>query len=184
MMIPGSNTVLTARQENFCRAYMSVGEPTFCNVLKAYDAAGYKMNDNNKKISYSNAREVFLNPKIQTRLAELMEMAGFNNLAVNAEHLKVLRQDKDLSNKMKAIAEYNKMMGRTQTDSGPGKITINIVNFEDNGNNNSAPIQSQRETVSVRDLGEQGQEQGVSYSSESWEDSDSGEQADNGSGQG
>jgi len=138
---------------------MSVGEPTFCNAVKSYEAAGYTMHETDRDINYANSRALFLNPKVQIRITELTEMAGFNNLAINAEHLKVIKQDKDLSNKMKAIAEYNKVMGRTHSEgSGPGKITINIINFEDvlKGNNNSPQFQSSGATV--RDIGEQGEE--------------------------
>jgi len=163
---------------------MSVGEPTFCNAVKSYEAGGYTLHETDRDINYANSRALYLNPKIQTRLMELTEMAGFNNLAVNAEHLKVLKQDKDLSNKMKAIAEYNKMTGRTQQDSGPGKITINIVNFEEqltqqHGNNDPVPIHAEYEAFPAGDPREQSEEQGTGDSPKGWEDSDSGEQAYN-----
>jgi len=127
---------------------------------------------------------VYKGVNVQKRLAELMEMAGFNDLAVNAEHLKVLRQDKDLSNKMRAIAEYNKITGRSAQENGPGKITVNIVNFEDNANNDSTSLRPQFEAVSARNIGEQGEEQDVSDTSESWKNCVSGEQTDNGGSEG
>jgi len=175
----GSELNLTPKQENFCRAYLSVGEDTFCNAFKAYQKAGYSMNSSDKS-NRGNAIATYQSKKVQARLMELMELAGFNDLAVNAEHLKVIKQDKDLSNKMRAISEYNKITGRSVKELGQGKITINIVNFED-GNNDTTQFQSQRETVSVRDIGEQGEEQSLGDPQEGGEDSDSGEQADNGS---
>lgn len=166
--MPGSDLHITPRQENFCRCYLDVGSETFCNALKSYKKAGYSINKNPKS-NHSNALGVYRSKNVQLRLVELMELVGFNDLSVNAEHLKVLKQDKDLSNKMRAIAEYNKITGRSVKELGQSKITINIVNFE-NGNNDTTQFHASREAVSVRDIGEQGSEQGSGDPSSSWED--------------
>lgn len=141
---------LTLRMECFARAYTDISNPeTFGHALnsfkEAYAAGGQE--DTNKAAAY----RVRNHPAIKERIQELAEMVGFNNEDVDLQHLKVIRQDRDLSNKMRAIQEFNKLKARTESDGQ--NITVNILDF--NGNKPATPIRSLQAALPDRDLIEQ-----------------------------
>lgn len=136
---------LTPSQEAFARAYTSFGEETFCN---AYQSMISTRNWNGKKeTAYSYAAQLKRHPVITQRIRELLEAQGFNDEDVDMEHLKVIKQDKDLSNKMRGIQEYNRLRGRGVQQGQ--QVTVNIINFSD-----VLKQQQQRDnaTVSVRPI--------------------------------
>ena len=64
---------------------------------------------------------------MQARIQELLEEGGLLEEDVDAEHFKVIKQDQDLSNKMKGIVEYNRLKNRLgQTKAS---ITVQVVDF-------------------------------------------------------
>lgn len=52
------------------------------------------------------------NPEIQKFIEGLMEESGFNNVAVDMELMKLIRQNDQKSVKLSAIREYTKLMRR------------------------------------------------------------------------
>lgn len=164
LKMPGSNVSLTLAQEKFCRYYLDETNPeTYGHLIKSYIAAGYS--NRGKKITVSNnVRDLFKKDYIKIRMNEILEAKGFNSEFIDSQILKVVKQDDDLSNKMKGIQEYNKMKKRVGGGEGGGRgVTVNIINYEDaNKYNDPVSVRSEQATVSVTDIGVESEEQGVS----------------------
>ena len=117
---------LTLKQEQFCRNYVS-GE-FFGNATRAYkDAYG---------VDYDSAKAaawlLLTNINIQKRVTQLLELEGLSDTYVDKQLIFVLWQFDDLSSKMRAVAEYNKMKGRYAPDkiSVEWEVTINNKRLE------------------------------------------------------
>lgn len=80
----------------------------------------------NRASAYSYAYQLLHHPIVEKRVLELLEYKGLSAEAVNVDHLKVIKQDKDLSLKMKAIHEYNRIYPRMKK----GVLVVNIVDFK------------------------------------------------------
>lgn len=116
---------LTSSQEAFARAYAAFGKDTFCNgYLSLIRTREFK---GSKNSAYSYASQLKSHHAVQARIQELLEERGLLEEDVDAEHLKVIKQDKDLSNKMKGIVEYNRLKNRLSQPKIP--ITVQIVDF-------------------------------------------------------
>lgn len=116
---------LTPPQEAFARAYAAFGKDTFCNgYLSLIRTREFK---GSKNSAYSYASQLKSHHAVQARIQELLEDAGFSDGEVDLEHLKVIKQDKDLSNKMKGIIEYNRLKNRLV--QAKTSITVQIVDF-------------------------------------------------------
>jgi len=127
--LPGSKVRLTAKQENFCRLYTDLTSPeTFNQPGICYKLAGYSTKCTDKNLTAA-ARYMLRNKDIKKRLLELLEAQGLNDFTVDGQLLRVLKQDKDLSNKMAAIKEYNKIRRRAKDNQGPTSITVEIIDF-------------------------------------------------------
>jgi len=94
-------------------------------------------------------------PVIQARIRELLEEAGFSDVEVDMEHLKVIKQDKDLSNKMKGIIEFNRLKQRGAQQGQA--VTVNIVNYADvlrQRNSDSIQVLAGETPLPTVDIGE------------------------------
>lgn len=104
---------LTPQQELFCQLYASDKE-FFGNGVQSYIEA-YNV-DTSKPGWYNTARsgahENLTKPYILERIEEIFEAHGLNDAFVDKQLEKLIVQDADFNNKMKAIQEYNKMKGR------------------------------------------------------------------------
>lgn len=104
---------LNAKQELFCKLYASY-EEFFGNGVQSYiEAYGI---DTNRPGAYNGARasasQLLTNPNILKRIDELLEVNGLNDQAVDKELAFVIMQKADLSSKVAAIREYNKLKTR------------------------------------------------------------------------
>ena len=96
---------LAPKQERFCVLY--VGE---CNgnATAAYQAAyGCKY-----EVAKANASRLLTNANVRWRLGTLMAECGLTDAVVDFELRKTVLQDDNLSVKVRAIAEYNRIRRR------------------------------------------------------------------------
>lgn len=157
IVVSASGLKLTPTQEAFSQAYTNYSEETFCNATESLNSI--KVWEGTRESLRMQASTMKRHPVVQARIRELLETQGFNDDDVDMEHLKVIKQDKDLSNKMKGIIEYNRLKQRGAQQGQA--VTVNIVNYADllrQRDNDSVPIRPDEEAVSVRDLGERGEE--------------------------
>lgn len=92
---------LNPNQELFCRNYVST-----CNAKQSYEAA-YGA----RKYSDVAAYQMLSKPYIQIRIQQILQATGFDDLAVAAQHLKLIKQDESLPVKHKAIDMFYKLKG-------------------------------------------------------------------------
>jgi|GEM_PF-3024845 len=108
-----SEEKLTQKQELFCQYYASDKE-FFANGTQSYIQA-YGL-DREKVSDYKNAMsaasDLLRNPKIITRINELLESGGLNDAFVDKQLQFVISQSYDLSSKIAGIREYNKLKAR------------------------------------------------------------------------
>ena len=120
-----SGKKVTVLQEMFSRAFTAYGKDTFGNITRSYIAAvGQPVGE--RRAEY-NGRALRRKDSVKERINELMAESGWNDNEVDMEHLKVIKQDKDLSNKMRAISEYNKVTKRAGDEDK--QVVVNIVKF-------------------------------------------------------
>ena len=155
-IVTASGLKLTPSQESFAQAYCNSTAKTFCNATESL--ASIKEWQGTRESLSMQASGMKRHPVIQARIREILEDAGFSDTEVDMEHLKVIKQDKDLSNKMKGIIEYNRLKQRGAQQGQA--VTVNIVNYADilNGVPDPIPLRPDEEAVSVTDLGERGEE--------------------------
>ena len=111
---------LTPRQENFCLAYVRLG-----NATRAYEEAGYTTK--NEVCMASNAWRMLRNEKVKQRIAELqaeIRNAKMMDIAERRERLAEIARDEESTKQdvIKAIDTLNKMDGaylnRTEITGG------------------------------------------------------------------
>ena len=104
---------LTPRQEKFCQLY-TTDTSCFWNwvttYLEVYDV------DTTKPHWYKNAcslaSRLTSNAKVYNRINELLEEQGLNDEFADKQMLFIMSQHTDLSNKLWAIREYNRLKQR------------------------------------------------------------------------
>lgn len=105
---------LTLTQERFCQLYVSGDRELFGNGTQSYIQA-YGV-DVSKKGSYDVARagacENLAKPHIIDRINSLLEECWLNDQAVDKQLAFVIHQHADMSSKVSAIKEYNKLRNR------------------------------------------------------------------------
>lgn len=106
-------TRLNEKQELFCQYYAGDRE-FFANGTQSYIEA-YRL-DRKKTKDYKNAMasayELLRKPEIINRINELLESGGLNDTFVDKQLIFVISQSYDLSSKVAAIKEYNKLKAR------------------------------------------------------------------------
>jgi len=123
------NQLNNPNQELFCQLYASNKE-FFGNGVASYVEA-YHINLQ-KKGAYASARssasDLLTNPNILKRIDELMEIY-INNQVVDKELAFVILQKADLSSKVAAIREYNKLKQRIiEKIEHSGELAIDLIN--------------------------------------------------------
>ena len=103
---------LNHQQEKFCSFYVSTG--FFANGVKAY-AKAYDI-DLLEGSSYNTAKaaasRLLTNADILARINTILEELGLNDSFVDKQLLFLIQQHADLSIKLGAIREYNKLKRR------------------------------------------------------------------------
>lgn len=104
---------LNPKQELFCQLY-ATNRDMFGNGVEAY-AEAYDL-DMSKGPDYNTARtnasRLLTNANILKRIDELLELGPLNNTTVDKQLAFVITQNADLSSKVAAIREYNKLKAR------------------------------------------------------------------------
>lgn len=104
---------LNAKQETFCKLYATDRE-FFGNGVQTYIEV-YEP-DTTKPNWYKNAcasaSEILRNPKVYTRINELLEDGGLNDMNVDKQLQMLINQHADFGSKIAAIREYNKLKQR------------------------------------------------------------------------
>ena len=138
---------LTPRQERFCRLYFSSGE-FFGNGVWSYIVAydydipliGLSSLNTAQKKAYSVARsgayDILTKPYIIKEGKKILDSL-IESEVVDRELVKVILQNKDLSSKVSAIREFNKLKGRIQnkldltSKKEQVQTVVNIVKYYD-----------------------------------------------------
>lgn len=106
---------LNEKQTLFCKLYVS--KEYFGSGVEAY-AQAYGLDVTNQK-DYNNSKvgasKLLTNPNILLCINEELEDAGLNDNFVDKQLLFAITQNADLSSKVKAIGEYNKLKQRIIT---------------------------------------------------------------------
>ncbi len=150
-MTTKSGLTLTPAQESFAQAYTALGTDTFCNAYQSLIATRKWNGGENGARTY--AATIRNHPVVASRIKELLAFQGFQDDDIDLEHLKVIKQDKDFTNKMRAIQEYNRLKGR---GAQQGQIlNVNIINFADVLNNqHPTQLRPDETPLPTVDLGE------------------------------
>lgn len=114
--IQKNKRLLNAKQEHFCKCYATSRE-FFGNGVESYiEAYGSDRNDPKwYNTARANASRLLTNANIYTRITELLDATGFNDVTMDKHLLFVASQFDDLPSKVRAIAEYNKLKQRIVT---------------------------------------------------------------------
>lgn len=104
---------ISNEQEKFCQLYTRdkklMGDPMGC-FLAVYELEPHQVG-NTKQIK-KDIETLLAKPQIISRINELIEEDGFNDLNVDKQHLFIINQHADLNVKMKGIEHYNKLKKR------------------------------------------------------------------------
>ena len=111
---------LNPKWEAFCRYYIGSEHG---NATLAYSKAYYRDISKIKayRIAQTGASRLLSNAIISKRISELLERQGLTDILVDAQLNFLIRQFGDLGVKMRAIQEYNKLKGRTNS-----RVNLNI----------------------------------------------------------
>jgi len=139
----GDFSDLNPRQELFCQLYVYDKE-CFGNATKSY-AQAYDIDETNP-VARSSASIELSKPYIKQRVRDLLD-EFINDTVVDLELASVIKQNKELSSKVAAIREYNKLKQRVieKTDITSGGKTIeqimgmHIIQDENNRIQNQNP---------------------------------------------
>ena len=104
---------LNPKQEFFCELYASTRE-FFGNGVQSYIEA-YDINTNERgayNTAKTSAYDLLTKPYILDRINELLELRGLNDSFVDKQLEFLITQNADLSTKVRAINEYNKLKSR------------------------------------------------------------------------
>lgn len=127
---------LNAKQELFCQLYASDTE-FFGNGVQAYIEV-YEPDQSKPnwyKTACQSASRLLSNVKVFTRINELLEVGGLNDVNVDKQMQFLINQQADFSAKLGAIKEYNKLKKRI-TDkldvTSDGKpLPIQVVSYKE-----------------------------------------------------
>ena len=112
---------LTPANLRFIKAYADFRSPTCGNGSKSYLVAYPNGTINSARQS---ACTLLKKEAIQNALSDEMEVNGFNDIIVDRALLRTIRQNKELSPKVQAIKEYNRL--RKRIDNQESNTNINI----------------------------------------------------------
>lgn len=123
-----TKTLDNKKWEAFCKTYVSETE-FFGNGTQSYIEV-YKPRrfGNWYRSSQTSASDLLSKPIIIDRINELLELQGLNDTAVDKQLSFVIAQYSDLTNKVSAIKEYNKLKQRiTEKVDVTGNINISKI---------------------------------------------------------
>lgn len=110
--VESATNKLKPTQELFCQLYISGGE-FFGNGVQSYiEAYDVKIKKGTYKAARVQAHRLLTNDNILKRINELLDDMVLNHQFVDKQLGIVITQNADLSSKMRAISEYNKLKQR------------------------------------------------------------------------
>jgi phage terminase small subunit len=102
---------LNANQEKFCQYYVS--KDSFANGVESYASAyGIELTEKTYNSCKVLASKLLTNVNVLARINKLLDLSGLNDSFVDKQLTFVILQNADMSSKVKAISEYNKIKGR------------------------------------------------------------------------
>lgn len=122
---------LTPKQEKFCFFYATDRE-FFGNGVQSYIEA-YEpetSKPNWYKVACAAASRLLSNVKVFTRINELLEETGFNEVSVDKQLSFLIHQQSDFQAKLGAIKEFNKLKQRI-IDKSDTKLSGNVTWVEE-----------------------------------------------------
>ena len=139
---------LNEKQTLFCKYYVS--EDFFCNGTKAYAKAyGFDLTDMKQyNVCKVSASELLTNPNISLRIQDEVEAIGLNDNFADKQLYITMLQNADLSSKVKAISEYNKLRQRIVTKVEAKNENINL-NTTVEIIKSDAPLSSNEKDISL-----------------------------------
>lgn len=105
---------LNAKQTLFCELYTSSDKELFGNGVQSYIEA-YDPDRTEPgwyKSACASASRLLTNVKVITKINELLEEGGLNDVAVDKQLSFIIAQHADFGSKIAAIKEYNKLKQR------------------------------------------------------------------------
>lgn len=96
---------LTLKQQEFCKYYIENKGNGTKSYMKAFSTEKY----DTAKVE---ASRLLTNPNISKKINEILKENWFNDISIDLELLKVIKQDDNLYAKLRAIVEYNKLKNR------------------------------------------------------------------------
>lgn len=122
-------STLNLKQEEFCKVYVSETE-FFGNGTQSYiEVYKPKQVGSWYKSAMASSSRLLSNVKIIDKINELLQLQGLNDTAVDKQLAFVIAQYGDLTNKVAAIKEYNKLKQRI-TDKAV--VDLNLTGVEIN----------------------------------------------------
>ncbi len=107
-----SPRTLNLKQDLWCKAY-ATDVRCLGNGSEAYKLVyGLKEAPISHDVAKASATRFLTDPRFTARINEYLEVDGFNNETVDAHHLFLIRQKKDLNVSMKGIEHYNRLKKR------------------------------------------------------------------------
>jgi len=100
---------LTLQQEAFCQFYADPKSQCFGNGTEAYCKA---FTDTSRSSARRSASNLLTNTDVLDRISGLVKLEGLNDTFVDQQLHFLIRQNGDLSTKLGAIREYNKLRMR------------------------------------------------------------------------
>ena len=143
--LDGKTYILTEREKKFCEKYCEFR----ANGVQAIYSAGYK--PKNAKVAKSMAYENLTKPHIFNYVATLYDEYGFTDENVLKEHLFLISQDGDLTNKAKGVDMYYKRKGLYPSKgidltSGGEKLPVPIMVISTNVHTDYGDEENQQTT--------------------------------------
>lgn len=126
---------LDAKRELFCQLYATHRE-FFGNGVETYIEVYEpdKSKPNWYKTACSSASQLLSNIKVYTRINELLEGGGLNNVNVDKQLQMLINQHADFGSKIAAIREYNKLKQRitekTDLTTKGDKLDFTVVSYK------------------------------------------------------
>lgn len=114
-----SHTMLGPKQELFCQFYARDRE-CFGNATEAYVAA-YNLDDDQRSSAERSGSRLLKNVEVRKRVDELLD-EQIDQKVVDRELMTIILQSMDLSAKVAAIREFNRVRGR-----GPSRLEGEFV---------------------------------------------------------
>lgn len=112
---------LSINARKFCKYCVECHGNATDAYIKAYGIS-------NRDSARKGGSRLLKSPKIQKLIEDLMEELGFNNVAVDLELMKLIKQDENKSLKLHAIKEYTKLKRRGVYDKS--KLNTSLLTID------------------------------------------------------